>query len=686
MPRLARPLSAALAAALLAAVAGPALAHPHHATAPAAAPAPAAAAWAGGDAATRPQDDLFRHANGGWLDRTPIPADKRAFGTFLMLRERSDAEVRALLDEAVRAPGADADAKLIGAYYGALLDVDAIEKKGLTALQGELAAIDAVKDQADLATALGRLLTVGVAGPVAAWVQPDDKDPRINAVYWGQAGLGLPDREDYLDPAPAAEARRKAYRTYVRTLLALGGAADPDVEAEAVFGFETEVAKIAWKRADRRDPVKTYNPIERAKLGTTLPGFDWERYADAVGMPKAQGAVVQELSFVQAFPALAARTPLATWRSYMRARLLSAYASDLPKAFREAEFQFSGAALKGLAAPQKRWQTAVQETNDMVGEAIGKRFVARHFPPAAKARMRALVTNLMGAYRERLAKLDWMTPATRKQAIAKLEKITVKIGYPDVWRGHQGLVVAKDDALGNALRAVQFHHRRDMAEAGEPVDRTRWMMHPQVVNAYYNPLGNEIVFPAAILRPPFFDMAGDDAFNYGAIGAVIGHEISHGFDDQGRQYDADGRLRDWWSKADATAFESRANKLVAQYAGYEPIPGLKVDGKLTLGENIADLAGVTMALRAYHRSLGGRPAPVVGGLTGDQRFFLGYARNWRSKSRPEWLRTRLISDSHSPEQYRTNGVVTNLDAFHEAFRLRPGDGLYKAPADRVRIW
>ncbi len=680
MPRLARPLSAVLAATLLAAVAAPALAHPpagriaHHAE------------WAGGDAAVRPQDDLFRHANGGWLDHTPIPADKRAYGTFLMLRERSDAEVRALLDEAVRSPGRDADARLIGAFYGAMLDVATIERQGLKPLAGELAAIDGVKDLAGVATLLGRLNFLNVTTPVASWVQPDDKDPRVNAVYWGQSGLGLPDREDYLDQAEASEKRRMAYKAYLKAILALGGAADAGAEAADVFAFETELAKIAWKRSERRDPVKTYNPTPRTRLAQALPGFDWERFAIAAGMPKHLGAVVQELSYVQAFPALAARTPIATWRAYMRARLLDAYAAALPAGFRVAHHEFHGAALKGLAAPQKRWQTAVQDTNDMVGEAIGKRFVAKHFPPAAKTRMKTLVHHLIGAYRERLARLDWMTPATRRQAAAKLDKMTVKIGYPDRWRGTAGLVVRPDDAAGNALRAARFHNGRDMAEAGKRVDRSRWWMHPQVVNAYYNPLGNEIVFPAAILRPPFFDLAADDAYNYGAIGAVIGHEISHGFDDQGRQYDAEGRLRDWWSAADAKAFEARADKLVAQYAAYEPLPGLKVDGKLTLGENIADLAGVAMALRAYHRSLGGRPAPVIDGQTGDQRFFLGYARNWRSKSRPEWLRTRLISDSHSPEQYRTNGVVTNLDAFHGAFRLQPGDELYKAPAERVRIW
>jgi predicted metalloendopeptidase len=347
---------------------------------------------------------------------------------------------------------------------------------------------------------------------------------------------------------------------------------------------------------------------------------------------------------------------------------------------------FRGEALQGLTSPPPRWQTAVKETNTYLGEAVGKRFVALHFSPVAKTKMNELVGNLLAVYRERLETLSWMTPDTRKAALAKLAGMRVKIGYPDEWRGYAGLDIQPGDALGNALRAARYHHERDMAEAGKAVDRKRWLMDPQVVNAYYNPLGNEIVFPAAILRPPFFDLNGDSAYNYGAIGAVIGHEISHGFDDSGRRYDAEGRLRDWWTPADERAFNIRAAQLVEQYGAYQPLPDLKVDGKLTLGENIADLAGVAIAHRAYMRSLDGRPATRLDGFSASQRFFLGYARVWRSKSRPEWLRTRLMIDSHSPEEYRTNGVVTNLDAFHDAFNLKASDRLYKAPSERVRIW
>lgn len=665
-----------LAAACLVGSAAPAFAHP---------PAQRAG-WPGGDPGVRPQDDLFRHANGRWLDQTPIPADKRAYGTFLALRERSDQEVRKLLDAAVKRPGRDADARMIGAYYGALLDTNTIDKQGLKPLAAELAAIDGLRDLDGVATLMGKLGLANVTTPIGAWVQPDDKDPTINAVMWSQHGLGLPDREDFLGSGEQAEKRRAAYKTYLQRVLAQAGSADAAADAEAVFGFETEIAKIHWKRADLRDAVKTYNPKPRATWATEFPGFPWTRFADAIGMPPHAGVVMKTPSFFRDFAKLAAKTPLATWKAYFRAHLLDDYATNLPQAYRQAHHDFHGTAMQGLTAPQKRWQTAVKETNDYVGESIGKQFVAQHFPPTAKQRMKILVNNLLGAYRERLAKLDWMTPATRRAAAKKLDKLTVKIGYPDRWRGYAGLVVKPGDAAGNTLRATRFHNGRDFAEAGKPVDRSRWGMNPQVVNAYYNPLGNEIVFPAAILRPPFFDMTGDDAYNYGAIGAVIGHEISHGFDDEGRRYDADGRLRDWWQAADEKNFTSRADKLVAQYAAYEPIPGTKVDGKLTLGENIADLAGVQMALRAYERSLNGRAPAIQDGRTGQQRFFYGYARVWRSKSRPEWLRTRLISDSHSPEQYRVNGVVTNLDAFYDAFRLQPGDDMYKAPADRIKIW
>jgi putative endopeptidase len=355
-------------------------------------------------------------------------------------------------------------------------------------------------------------------------------------------------------------------------------------------------------------------------------------------------------------------------------------------AWREASHRFKGEKLNGLTAAPPTWRTAVEATNAALGEAIGERYVAEHFPPAAKARMQVLVKNLMAVYKENLEKLDWMTPATRKAALDKLAHFSVKIGYPDKWRGYQGLVVKRGDGVGNLVRESRFDYMRDMAEAGRPVDRSRWHMTPQTVNAYYNPVGNEIVFPAAILQPPFFDMKGDDAYNYGAIGAVIGHETSHGFDDQGRRYDAQGRLRDWWQPEDEKNFTSRAERLVAQYSGYEPLPGTHVDGKLTLGENIADLAGLSMALKAYHRSLGAQAPKVVDGLSADQRFFVGFARVWRSKSRPESLKMRLVADPHSPEQYRTNGVVTNMDAFYEAFDVQPGDRLYKKPEDRVRIW
>ncbi|MEB3284351.1 MAG: M13 family metallopeptidase [Candidatus Sericytochromatia bacterium] len=654
--------------------------------------------WPGGDPQTRPQDSLFQFANGKWLQETEIPGDKRSYGTFLLLREQADQEVKRLLDAAVRNPQVDEDAKIIGAFYGSMLDLPEMEQRGLLALSPVLRRIDQISDPLTLARTLGHLCALGVGIPIGVWVGPDAKAPGINKVYWSHGGLGLPDREDYLGLDEKSEARRVAYHVYLEELLAFA-ASDPtavglapldfaslEKAAEATFRFEKSLATLHWKRPDRRDPLKTYNPRDLVAIPSEFPGFPWNVFASAVGMEPDASLVVREPSFFRGFASLAIETPWPVWRAYLRARTLDAYASVLPARYRKSHYVFHGKALQGLTEPPPRWQTAVKETNSYVGESIGKRFVATHFSTAAKTKMNELVNNLLAVYRESLGSLTWMTQKTREAALIKLAGMRVKIGYPDTWRGYAGLELHSKDALGNTMRAARYHHEREMVEAGRPVDRARWLMNPQMVNAYYNPLGNEIVFPAAILRPPFFDVHGDAAYNYGAIGAVIGHEISHGFDDSGRRYDAQGRLRDWWTPADEEAFTQRAAQLIEQYNAYQALPDLKVNGKLTLGENIADLAGVSIAHRAYMRSLDNRPAPDIDGFTASQRFFLGYARVWRSKSRPEWLRTRIMIDPHAPEEYRTNGVVTNLDSFHDAFGLKASDKLYKAPDQRVRIW
>jgi putative endopeptidase len=643
-----------------------------------------AIAFEGSDTSIRPQDDLFRHANGAWLDSTEIPADRRSYGTFSLLAERAEADVKALLEATAANPGTSPEGRMIGDFYASLMDLPALDRTGLAPLQPELDRISKARKLSDVAALIGHLLGAGVGGPIVAYVSADAKNPGMNAVTWTQSGLGLPDRDYYLKAD--SKTYRDAYVAYLTELGKLARLEAPAAAAKKVLAFETELAKIQWAMADRRDALKTYNPTPRNRWAKDYGPFPWEAFAKASGMPPESGAIISETTYFKAFAKLAAKTPLETWKHYLRFRLLDAYAEHLGQGFRTAYHRFHGQTLSGLKAEAPRWRTAVETTSYALGEAIGQRYVAEHFPPAAKARMQELVSNLFVAYRESLTSLEWMTPETRQAALAKLSSFKVKIGYPDKWRGYEGMVVKRGDAVGNLLNASRFLYRRDMAEAGKPVDRSRWHMTPQTVNAYYDPTANEIVFPAAILQPPFFDMAGDDAYNYGAIGAVIGHEISHGFDDEGRRFDGEGRLRDWWTPADEKAFLERAQRLIAQYDGYEALPGKFVNGKLTLGENIADLAGVAMALKAYHHSLGGKPAPEIEGMSGDQRFFMGYARVWRNKDREERALAKLSTDPHSPAAFRVNGVVTNVDSFYQVFDVKAGDKLYRKPEDRVRIW
>lgn len=637
----------------------------------------------GADPNVRPQDDLFQAVNGGWISRTEIPGDKRSYGTFMLLREKAEADVRALIESASLNPGKNRESRMIGDFYAAMMDLDTLDKLGVSPLKPLLDRISALETLDQTAALLADLLKAGVGEPVGLYVGPDEKKPDTNVVLLTQYGLGLPDREYYLKTDAESVALRQGYLSYLTALLRMAGSSNPESQAALTLEFETALAKIQWTRTERRDSLKTYNPVSREAWASEYPGFPWERFAAACGMPSKLGVIVNEPSYLKGFASLASKTSLDTWKSYLKTRVLDGYAPHLDKGFREAHFQFKSEKLQGLKSQPPRWKTAVEATSGSLGEAIGMRYVAKHFPAQAKAQMQVLIDNLRKVYRTSLEQVEWMSPQTRHAALEKLSKFRVKIGYPDQWRGYKGLEIRKGEAIANLMRSEQFEFNRAMAEAGKPVDRKRWEMTPQTVNAYYNPVGNEIVFPAAILQSPFFDPKQDQAYNYGAIGAVIGHEISHGFDDQGSHYDGNGFLRDWWSAADQKAFDSRAAKLVAQYDAYEPLPGQHVNGKLTLGENIADLTGVTMAYKAYLLS---GAAAVVDGMSAPQRFFTGYARVWRSKTRPEWLKTRLLSDPHSPEQYRTNGVVTNLDVFYDAFGLKPTDKLYRAPGDRVRIW
>jgi putative endopeptidase len=641
---------------------------------------------AGFDTAVRPQDDLFRAVNGQWLKNTPIPADKPDYGLFIELADRSDARVRQIVEDLAKqsAPAGSIEQK-IGSFYRSYLDEAAIDQAGLAPVQPWLAQIDAVKTRRELAALMGRLHGM-MTGPIEPWVDSDPKDPGTNRAIAWQDGLGLPDRDYYLKDDARFVKARDAYRAYLETLFRASGDPAPAKSAGAVFAFEHRLAQAQWSRVEVRDPVKTYNPMTLKQLAKAAPGFDWAAFYDGARVQRIDRLSVGQPSYAKAVGKLAAGTPLPTWKLYLRARLLDRHAKVLPKAFRDASFALRGKALQGLEQERPRWQNATRALDAALGEAVGQTYVARHFPPAYKARMQELVANLLAAYGESIDGLSWMGPQTKKEAKVKLAKYMPKIGYPDQWRDYAKLQVRDGDAFGNAARAARFEWERIAAKAGRPVDRGEWYIRPQTVNAYYSASLNEIVFPAAILEPPFFDMQADDAANYGAIGAIIGHEISHGFDDSGSQYDGDGRLRNWWTEADRKAFAALGEKLVAQYGAYEPVPGHQVNGKLTLGENIADLSGLQIAYKAYKRSLAGKSAPVIDGLSGEQRFYLGWAQAWRSKSRDERALQLLTIDSHSPDEFRANGAAVNADGFHESFGTKPGDRMFKPSEARIRIW
>ena len=641
---------------------------------------------AGMDAAARPQDSLFSAMNGNWLKTTPIPGDKADYGTFTMLDDLSNARVKAIIEGLAakeQAPGS-ANAK-IGDFYKSYMDTAAIDAAGMRPLWPYLAQIDAVKTRADLVKLMGEWASF-VDLPMGLGVGPDPKDPTIYSAGSGQGGLGLGDRDYYLKKDERFAKARTAYREYMRKLLAAQGSKNATVQASAVMNLETRLAKAQWTQEANRDPVKTYNPTTPKQLAAKYPAIDWKAYLDAGQLVDPPFVSISQPSYFAAATKMIKSEPLDVWKTYLRVHLMDALSLQLPADVRDARFQFHGVAMNGVKADRPRWERAVNGVNDAMGEAVGQIYVSEHFPPAYKARMVELVDNLMKAYSTSIDGLTWMSPATKVEAHAKLAKYGIKIGYPDQWRDYTALDVKAGDPLGNAVRASQFDYHRQVVRNGKTVDRTEWGMTPQTVNAYYDPTKNEIVFPAAILQPPFFDMKADDAANYGAIGAVIGHEISHGFDDEGSQFDGDGKLRNWWTADDRKAFEAITSKLDAQYSAYEPLPGVHVKGKLTMGENIADLSGVQIAYKAWKISLNGKPAPVIDGITGEQRFYFGFAQAWREKMRDEAMLNLVTTNPHSPPQYRADGASINSDGFHEAFGTKAGDKMWKAPADRLRLW
>jgi len=639
----------------------------------------------GMDKTVAPGEDFFEYANGTWAKNTAIPADKARFGAFDVLADRSRDRSRAIIEAAAKGSSTDPDAQRVGAYYTAYMDEAALEAKGTAPLKPMFDSIAAIKTRTDLAQTMGALAQKGISIPFGVGVQQDPKAPDRYMVGMRQGGIGLPDRDYFLVETPKFAETRAKYLAHIATMFRLAGLSDPAARAQGVFDLEHDIAQVHWTRIENRNPDKTYNLRDPASLAAEAPGFEWPAFFTAIGVGSETRFDVGQPTAFTGMAKLAADRPIAVWQDYLMFHVLQARAGVLPKAFVNEAFAFNGTVLNGQPMLEPRWKRGVNSVNAAMGEAVGRLYVAQYFPPAAKASADALVANIRASMKARIQTLDWMSPATKAQAEIKLASFDPKIGYPVKWRDYSKLEARADDAFGNADRAYTNEYRRNLAKLGGPIDRTEWGMTPQTVNAYYNPPKNEIVFPAAILQAPFFDPNADPAVNYGGIGVVIGHEISHGFDDQGRKYDSTGKLRDWWTAEDAAKFKERADKLIAQYDAYEVLPGTHIKGGLTLGENIADLAGLRIAYDAYHLSLHGKPAPVIGGMTGDQRFFLGFAQVWRSKTRDAALLSQVTSDPHSPGPQRT-ATVRNFDPWYAAFQPKPGGKLYLTPEQRVRIW
>jgi len=647
---------------------------------------------AGMDRSVAAGDDFFGYANGEWVRNTEIPADRSSYGSFNVIAEKTLADTRAIMEEAGSA--ADGEARKVGDYYAAYMDEAGIEARGIAPLQPQLQAIAGIGDRQALARALGTTLRADVdllnatnfytPHLFGVWVSVDLLQPQRNAPYLVQGGLGMPDRDFYLEGGRMAELR-KTYEGYVARLLELSGDADAAAKAARIVALETKIARAHATQEQTNDVEKGANAWKQADLGAKAPGMDWAAFLDAAGLSAQQDFIVWQPQAVAGLSGLVASEPLDAWKDYLAFHALDEAAPYLPKAFADAHFAFHGTAMNGTPQQSERWKRAVGETNAAIGEAVGKIYVERHFDAATKARADEMAKNIIAAFARRIDALEWMSPQTKAHAQAKVAGLKVGMGYPDKWRDYGALEVKRDDALGNAQRASLFEYRRNIAKLGQPVDHGEWAMLPQTINAMNVPLENRLVFPAAILQPPFFDGAADDAVNYGAIGAVIGHEISHGFDNAGALFDETGKLHNWWTADDLKQFNAAGDALAAQFGGYEPFPGVHVNGRLTLGENIADVAGLATAHDAYVLSQQDKPAQALEGFTPDQRFFLGFAQAWRSKAREQALRNSLLTNVHAPGQFRAL-TVRNLDAWYPAFEVKEGQALYLAPDKRVKVW
>ncbi|GAA0704648.1 M13 family metallopeptidase [Dyella marensis] len=667
-----------------------------------AAPAPAPAASASGvdlagiDHAVKPGDDFNGYASGNWAKTAQIPADRSSTGIFLKVFEKAENRNAELIRDIGKSnPKAGSNERKIADYYAAYMNEAAIEKAGLAPIKAQLAEVDAIKTKADLARVLGGTLRADV-DPVNAtnwwtenlfglFVTQGLEDPSHNVPYLLQGGLGMPNRDYYLNDDAQMKGYREKYQAYIAAQLKQAGVPDADAKAKAVLDLEIKIAKAQASIVDSEDVHKANNPWAMADFAKKAPGLDWNAYFSAAGLSGQKTVIAWQPEAISKLSALTASEPLQTWKDWLSFHTINHSAGLLPKAYADARFEFYGHTLNGTPKQRDRWKRAVGSTGDALGDAVGQIYVQRYFPASSKARVTQMVDNLKAAFNEHVDTLDWMSPATKQKAKAKIATLKVGVGYPETWRDYSSLEIRADDALGNSLRAEQFEYKHQLAKLGQPVDKGEWWMTPQTVNAVNLPLQNALNFPAAILEAPFFDPKADDAANYGSIGAVIGHEISHSFDNTGAEFDAEGRLANWWTPDDQAHFKAAGQKLVEQYNAYEPLPGLHINGQQTLGENIADVSGLAIAHAAYVKSLGGKPAPVIDGLSGDQRFFLAFAQSWRTKTRDAALRAQVIGDGHSPGSFRAQ-TVRNLDAWYDAFKVQAGQKLYLDPKQRVKIW
>ena len=642
------------------------------------------------DRATRPQDDFYQFVNGGWLDSTEIPEIYSGYTVYHEVNERVEIALREIIESAADSPGEKgSESQQVGDIYGSWMNVESINAAGVAPAQSELDLVATIDSVNSLVGAMAELSRLGVMVPYANYVEPDREDSSSNTLYFYQRGITMPNRDYYLQPDNENFTRARSELTpYIGKMLLRSGLdkSAANAAAERVFDLETAIATAQWDSVSRRDPIKTYNPYSMEGLGALGNSLNWELTLKILGVEGQDRIVIEQPSYFEALNSMLSTIPLATWRHYLTFRVMDSRALHLDEATAAIRFDYRYRILRGQKEQHPRWKLGVNVVNGLIGEAVGKLYVAEYFPPEAKSKMEELVNNVVETLDASIEDLEWMSEETRVKAKEKLAKFTPKIGYPNEWKDYSALDIGAGDHYGNVTRAIEWEHQRELAKLGRPVDNKEWFMTPQTVNAYYDPSKNEIVFPAARLQPPFFQLNADDAINYGAVGGVIGHEISHGFDDSGSQFDGDGNLVDWWTDEDRAAFDERTSVLVAQFNAFEPVEGMHINGELTLGENIGDLSGVAMAYRAYINSLNGEEPPVIDGFTGPQRFFIGYAMSRKGKYQEASSVSRLASDPHSPLEYRVNGPYPNIDAFHEAFGTQEGDGMWLPPDERVRIW